>query len=318
MKNIIFVGTKDFAGYILEKMIKKKYTIICSITKNDKNMGRGLKKNSHQVKKISQKYNIHTLTTDNINNEEIKIKNLNPDIMIVVEYFEKIKKNIITIPTYGIINIHPSLLPNLRGATPIQSAIINGLNKTGVSIIKIDEKYDNGNIINTLTCNITKNDTYDSLSKRLKKLSVKLLFKTLKEMQTKTNKEERQNIANISITKKFEKNFYLINWQDTAAVINKKIRSTYSIAKHHSFIENNYINIIETAVLKKKINMLYPSGTIIKTSKYGIDVKTQCGILRIKKIQFPGKKINIIKDVLNSKSYLFKIGNIFNNKLEKK
>ena len=94
MKNIIFVGTKDFASYILEKMIKKKYNIRLCITKNDKNMGRGLKKLPHPVKITSLKYNIQTLTTDNINNDEIIIKNLNPEIIIVTEYFEKIKKKI--------------------------------------------------------------------------------------------------------------------------------------------------------------------------------------------------------------------------------
>ncbi|HIH2763375.1 MAG TPA: hypothetical protein ACYCDB_00115 [Candidatus Azoamicus sp.] len=94
------------------------------------------------------------------------------------------------------------------------------------------------------------------------------------------------------------------------------MRSTFSIAKHHSFIENNYLNIIETVVLKNK-NIKCKAGTIIKISKYGIDVKTGFGVLRIKKVQLPGKKINIIKDILNSKSYLFKIGNIFKNKLEK-
>ncbi|HIH2763062.1 MAG TPA: methionyl-tRNA formyltransferase [Candidatus Azoamicus sp.] len=317
MKNIIFIGTKNFASHILEKMIKKKYNIVCSITKNDKNMNRGLKITPHEVKKISLKYNIPTLTTDNINNDEIIIKKLNPDIIIITEYSEKIKQNIINIPKYGIINIHPSLLPKFRGPTPIQSAIINELNETGVSIIKINEKYDKGNILNKQTCKINKNETYDSLSKKLKKLSIKLLFKTLKEIKTNTYKEEKQKNNDASITIKIEKNFYLINWEDTASLINKKIRSTFGIAKHHSFIENNYINIIETVVLKKKYTNIC-SGTIIKHGKYGIDVNTGCGILRIKKVQFPGKKINIIKDVLNSKSYLFKIGNIFKNKLEKK
>lgn len=318
MKNIIFIGTKDFASYVLEKMIKKKYDIICSVTKNDKNMGRGLKKKSHPVKQISIENKINIITTDNINKEEIKIKNLNPEIIIVTEYSEKIKKNIISIPKYGIINIHPSLLPELRGATPIQSAIINGLNETGVSIMKINEKYDDGNILSQQTCKINETDTYDSLSKKLKKIAVRILLKTLNNIEKNNQVEIKQETKNKTHTKKIEKDFYLINWNDTATLINRKIRSTFSAAKHHSFIENTSINIIETIPMKKNKKYVCAPGTIIKINKYGIDVKTGFGILRIKKIQFPGKKINIIKDVLNSKSYLFKIGNIFKNNLETK
>ncbi|HIH2763377.1 MAG TPA: formyltransferase family protein [Candidatus Azoamicus sp.] len=89
MINIIFIGTKDFASYILEQLIKKKYNIICSITKKDKNMGRGLKKLSHPVKELSLKYKIKNITTDNINHDELIIKDLKPDIIILVEYSEK-------------------------------------------------------------------------------------------------------------------------------------------------------------------------------------------------------------------------------------
>lgn len=318
MKKIIFIGTKEFASYILEKMIEKKYDIICSITKNDKNMGRGLKKKAHPVKTISIKNNINVLTTENINEENLNIKNLNPEIIIVTEYAEKIKNEIIKIPKYGIINIHPSILPALRGATPIQSAILNGLDETGVSIIKINEKYDEGNILNQQKCKINKKDTYNSLSKKLKKIAANLLFKTLKQIEKNDHIEKSQNIKNKTYTKKLEKNFYSINWNDSANLIDRKIRSTFNITKHYSFIENIFINIIEAIPLKKNITSTCVPGTIIKNSKHGIDVKTGLGLLRIKKIQFPGKKINIIKDVLNSKSYLFKIGNIFKNNLETK
>ncbi|HIH2762128.1 MAG TPA: methionyl-tRNA formyltransferase [Candidatus Azoamicus sp.] len=202
MKNIIFIGTNYFASYILEKMIKKKYNIVYCITKKQKNMGRGLKKNRHPVHNVSLKYNITTLTTDSINNNETIIKNLNPDIIILTEYIEKIEKKLITIPKYGIINIHPSLLPKLRGATPIQSAIINNLTETGASIIKINEDYDKGNIINSEKCKISKNETYDSLSTKLKKKSIKLLFKTLKEIKQNKHKEIKQETKDKTNTKK--------------------------------------------------------------------------------------------------------------------
>lgn len=318
MKKIIFIGTNYFASYILEKMIKKKFDIICVITKEDKNSGRGQKKIPCPVKNVSIANKIKIISTNNVNHEYELIKNINPDIIIITEFSNKIGKTIIDIPLYGIINIHPSLLPKLRGATPIQSAIIKGYKKTGISIIKINENYDEGMILNSTECNVSKNETYDSLFKKLKILGFKCLLKTLKNIKYNTCENKIQDNKYKTKTYKIKKEFYNINWFDSANKINKKIRSTFSIAKHHSFIENNYINIIETTVLKKKNLKEIKPGTITNVNTYGIDVKTGFGFLRIKKIQFPGKKKIFVKDILNSKSYLFKIGNEFKKNLEKK
>lgn len=318
MKNIIFIGTNHFAEYVLNKMIKNKYKITCVITKNNLKKGRGQKNTNTPVKEIALKNNINVILTNKINQEEDKIKKLNPDLIILTEFFDKIDKNIINIPKYGIINIHPSILPKLRGATPIQSAIINEFKETGISIIEINEKYDDGMILNIDKCKVSKNETYDSLFKKLKFLAFKVLKKTIKDIKNKTLNKHTQKLKYKTTTYKIEKDFYRINWNDSANIINKKIRSTFSIAKHHTFIENYYLNILETKILKKNICINKKNGEIIKTTKYGIDVKTGNGLLRLKKIQFPGKKINTVKDVLNSKSYLFKIGNNFKNFLEKK
>lgn len=311
MKNIVFIGTNFFASNILEKMIKKKINIICIITKENKKMGRGQKKGPHPVKNIATKYNINCLTIDNINKNQDEIKKINPNLIVVVEYFKKLSTDIINIPLHGIINVHPSLLPNLKGPTPIQSAIIHNLEETGVSIIKINDKYDCGEIIGRSTCKIKHNDTYFSLSKKLNNLAFNLLKQTIDKIKYGRCKTKIQEEKNVIKTYKIKKEFYKINWMDSADFINRKIRSTFNIAKHHAIIEGNYINIIETKIIKNINKNYFVPGTITKVSKLGIDVITNNGIIRIKKIQFSGKKINSIKNVLNSKSYLFKIGNQF-------
>lgn len=310
MNNIIFLGTNNFAASILKNLIKKNIKIKNIITKCDKKIGRGQNIKSYPVKNIAIKNKINIYTIKTINNTETNnlIKKINPQLIIMTEYGEKINKDVIKIPKYGIINVHPSILPKFRGATPIQQAIINGESETGVSIIEINENIDSGYILNIEKCKINDNDTYLSLSKKLIKLSIKCLIKTFNEIKKNTIIKKIQNNIKSVYAFKLKKIFYTINWDDTAININRKIRSVYGIKKLNSKIHNYEIKIIETKVIKKYKNKVAEPGTIINVNKFGIDVMTSNQIIRIKKLQFPGKKINLTKDILNSKKNLFKIG----------
>lgn len=312
MKNIIFLGTKHFAAKILEKLIKKNVNITHVFTKPDEKMGRGQKFTHQPVKKISTQYNIPTHTYQSINSQEaIKtIKNINPVIILLVEYGEKLLDQLLQIPKYGIINIHPSILPHLRGATPIEHAIILGEKETGISIIKINNKIDAGAILNLMRCNINNNDTYKSLSKKLTRLACKTLMETLKNIKTNKSTEKEQNNNKATYTKKLDKHFYKINWNDNAININRKIRSTFDVKKHKTTINNTEIKITKTKALTHRRTIPTP-GKIINITSFGIDVATTKNILRIKEIQIPGKNINSIKNILNSKKDLFKIGDVF-------
>lgn len=312
MKNIVFLGTKDFAAKILEKLIKKHIHITHVFTKPDEKMGRGQKFKTQPVKTISTKYNINTHTYNSINSNDAieKIKEINPEIILMVEYGEKLLETVFQIPRYGIINIHPSILPHLRGATPIEHAILLGKKETGVSIIKINKKIDAGVILHSARCNISNDETYKSLSKKLTHLSYKTFIETLKNIKTNTTVETIQNDNNATYTKKFDKTFYKINWNDSAITINRKIRSTFDTKKHHTIIKNTEIKIIKTKALIQTCKLSLP-GKIINITQFGIDVATKNNILRIKDIQIPGKNINSIKNILNSKKDLFKIGDVF-------
>lgn len=313
---IFFLGTNDFAAEILEslnKIIKIQYVM----TKDDSKVGRGQKLTPSPVKQICIKYGIKTHiieTSINSSKEKNFIEKTLPDIIILIGYGEKIDAKIINIPKYGIINVHPSILPNLRGATPIEHAIINNLNETGVSIIKIDNNIDTGPILNIKKCKITKNDTYDSLFIKLKKISLTALIDTLKNIDRKTIIAQKQIAhTNRLLAPKIEKNFYKINWNKPALEINRNIRSTFSKKKHYAEINKHIVKIIETTVINRikasHKNLL--SGTILKISTNGIDVKTPEKIIRIKKLQFPGKKITNIPNILNSINNKIKSGYTF-------
>ena len=300
---IIFLGTNNFAAAILKSLIKK-IKIHYVITKNDSKHGRGQIIKPSPVKNISLIHNIETYTIKkSINDEKNFIQDKNPDIIILIEYGEKISEEIICIPKYGIINVHPSILPNLKGSMPIEHAIINGLTETGVSIIKINNKIDSGPILNVKTCKIFKHDTYDSLSLKLQKLSLKALIETLNIIkQNKISETKQIDENNLLWAYKLDKKFYKIDWTKSAIQINRNIRSTFSKTTHYSKINNDLIKVIDTKIIYKikKSYQKLSAGTIMKISRIGIDVKTGENIIRIKKLQFPGKKIQKVSELLNS------------------
>lgn len=308
-----FLGTNFFASSILELLLKKNYIINYVLTKKDAKFGRGLKLQSYPVKKIAIKYKLNILEINSINsyNTSLFLKKKNIELVIVVEYGEKIQHNIINIPKMGFINIHPSLLPDLRGSTPIQHAIIKGYNKTGISLIQINEKLDAGNIFYKKICFIKPHDTYDSLSKKLGQISANIILFNIINIKQIKNIYITQNETEVSYACKLDKSFYKINWYVPAININRNIRSTYNIKKHFTKINNYFINIIETSVIKNFNNHFEQPGYIMNISKYGIDVITQKHILRIKKFQMVGKKIKNVIDFLNEKKKIFKIGDIF-------
>jgi len=314
MNKIIFIGTNNFAAYILDKLIYKKITIIAVFTKPDSIMGRGKILKEHPVKKIAKKNTkIKIYTPNNINTEKYIniIKNIKPKLIIVTDYGNIICDKIINIPNANVINIHPSKLPKLRGASPIQYAILKGYKSTGISIIKLSAKLDSGDIINYKGCKIALNDTYISLKKKLCKLALICLIETINIFKKNKVNYIKQNHKNATYANKIESNFFKIQWNNSNENINRKTRALLNNKNSsHTYINKKYIKIINVRNTNKKNNILKP-GTIFKINKLSLSVKTKDKIINIYKIQLPGKKISYIKNVLNGNKTLFKIGNKF-------
>jgi len=143
----VFLGTPSFGGIILKKLLESGCKPVLVVTEPDKPVGRKQTLTPPPVKLIAQKYNIPIAQPEKIVNCKLKIENLKPDLGIVAAFGQIIPNNILTIPKYGFLNVHPSLLPKYRGPSPIQNAILNGDKETGVSIILLDEKMDHGPIL---------------------------------------------------------------------------------------------------------------------------------------------------------------------------
>ena len=222
---LIFFGTPKFAVDSLHE-INLKYSVNCVVTSPDKKSGRGQKITKSEVKNYAEKNNIKILQPDNLNDKEFinKIKEINPDIIIVVA-FRKLPAEIFSIPKYGTINLHASLLPNYRGAAPINWCLINNEAKTGVTTFFINEKIDQGDILLKEEVNISDKDNFGSLYIKLSSVGSRLLIKTIKGVLSKSLKASKQDFdESLKIAPKLSKVNTRIDWNKSQKEIIGMIR----------------------------------------------------------------------------------------------
>lgn len=307
---IIFAGTGKFSSVHLNELILKKFKILTIITKVDKKIGRGKKIKFSEVKKTAINNHLPFIQTNSLNSEEYYtiLKKKKPDIMIIVSFGLIIPEKIINIFPLGCINIHTSLLPKFRGPSPIQSAILLGKKKTGITIIQINNKLDTGDILYKKSINIEKKETYDTLKKKLSILGKKSLIKFLKNIFLKKYIPIKQIENQATYTKKIYKKDGLINWNQNASEIEKKIRAFNSWPGTFFFIKNIMIKIWKANIIKS-IKKNIP-GKIIQANKNGISISTKNHLINITELQFAGKKKNKVYNIIHSYKKLFEIGQI--------
>ena len=222
---LIFFGTPKFAVDSLHE-INLNYTVNCVVTSPDKKSGRGQKITQSEVKNYAEKNNIQILQPDNLNDKEFinKIKEINPDIIIVVA-FRKLPAEIFSIPKYGTINLHASLLPNYRGAAPINWCLINNEVKTGVTTFFINEKIDQGDILLKEEVNISDMDNFGSLYNKLSSIGSRLLITTIKGVLSNSLKASKQDFnGSFKIAPKLSKENTRIDWNKSQKEIIGMIR----------------------------------------------------------------------------------------------
>lgn len=299
------MGTPEFAIPSLETVYKNT-DLKLIFTKEDKRNARGNKIIFSPVKQFGIDNNIEIIQPKKLKEAEIteKIREINPDLIVVVAYGKIIPKEIIDIPKYGIINVHSSLLPKYRGASPIHSAILNGDKETGVSIMYIEEELDAGDVILKEYCEITEDDTLGTLHDKLKELGAMGLEKTLKLIEGGNVKAEKQDDTKATFVKPISKEQAKIDWTDTKENVYNKIRGLNPFPAAYTFNEKNE-NI---KVYKgEKIDKIYDGefGEIVEIiNKKGPVVKVQNGGIILTEVKFEGKKIQKGTDVINGRKLL--------------
>lgn len=297
----IFMGTPEFAIPSL-KVVSKNTDLKLIFTKEDKRNARGNKIIYSPVKQFGLDNDIEVIQPKRMKDEEVidKIKEVNPDLIVVVAYGKILPKEIIDIPKYGIINVHSSLLPKYRGASPIHSAILNGDKESGVSIMYIEEGLDSGDVILKETCEITEDDTLGTLHDRLKELGAIGLEKALKLIEVGEVKAEKQDDSKATFVKPITKEQAKIDWNNTKEVIFNQIRGLNPFPGAYTHNEKNEnIKIYKSEKLEKEY--VGENGTVVEMTKKGPVVKVANGALRLLEIKFEGKKLQSGADIVNGR-----------------
>ena len=298
LKNIVFMGTSNFAVPILKSLYQNGYAISCVYTQPPSKSNRGQKLNKSPVNLISETLNIEVRTPHRLKNnkvEEIFLKKINPSLIIVVSYGQLIPKNLLEIPKNGFINVHASLLPKWRGAAPIQRAIMNLDGKTGISIIKLNENLDEGPIINKYEFKISENMNASELSENLANLASQKIIDNLDNIFEGKAKFEYQNNLDATYAKKIDKLEGKINWRETAENIMGKINGLHpSPGAWFLFNSERY------KILKAEISNAKGEIGMVLNDNFEIGCKNKS--IKILSIQREGKKIqNINEFVLGTK-----------------
>ena len=303
---IVFMGTPGFAVGILDTILKNNYEIVGVITAADKPAGRGQKIKYSAVKEYALENNLTLLQPTNLKDEGFlsELKALNANLQIIVA-FRMLPKVVWEMPKFGTFNLHASLLPNYRGAAPINWAIINGETKTGVTTFYIDDKIDTGAMILSSEIAIDEEENAGQLHDRLMVLGSETVLKTLQLIEAENVVPKiQENNAEIKTAYKLDKDNCRINWQQSAKEIQNLIRglSPYPVAWCY-FKDNEQewnVKIYESKIIVEEHSE--PIGKIIATKKE-LKIAVTNGFIQILSLQFPGKKKMTATEFLNGMSF---------------
>ncbi|MDA0176935.1 MULTISPECIES: methionyl-tRNA formyltransferase [Mesoflavibacter] len=299
---IVFMGTPDFAVATLKQIIENKFNVVGVITAPDKPAGRGRKLNESAVKKYAKEQGLHILQPTNLKDQSFleELKSLNANLQIIVA-FRMLPKVVWDMPKYGTFNLHASLLPNYRGAAPINWAIINGETTTGVSTFFIDEKIDTGEMILQKEVEINPKENAGSLHDKLMHIGSDLVIDTIKliqEGQVKTIPQPED--ATIKTAYKLNRDNCKIDWTKDIDQIYNQIRGLSPYPAAWSILENGDQKLdVKIYQTEKEIeNHNLTIGSII-FDKSSIKVAVNKGFINIIEIKLPGKRLMDVKSLLN-------------------
>ena len=303
---IVFMGTPDFAVAVLDALVNAKFNIVGVITAPDKPAGRGQKINESAVKKYALEHNLTTLQPTNLKSEEFitELQSLNANLQIVVA-FRMLPKTVWQMPKYSTFNLHASLLPDYRGAAPINWAIINGETKTGVTTFFIDEKIDTGNIILQEEVEISDTEIVGELHDKLMQIGSKLVVETVKLIKQDKVKTFKQSEIDEKPAPKIFSETCKINWNDSLNNIYNLIRGLNPYPAAWSTLLNNKEEVkVKIYDVKKEFELhQYKVGTLI-TSKNEIKVAVKNGFIKIDSLQLSGKRKMESSSLLNGFTFL--------------
>ncbi|MFA4906104.1 MAG: methionyl-tRNA formyltransferase [Candidatus Margulisiibacteriota bacterium] len=286
---IVFMGTPLPAARLLQALLDAEEQIVLAVTQPDRPKGRHLHTAPSPVKELAQKYKIPVETPEKVKDQIFidKIHSLDPDLIVVAAYGKILPKDLLTIPKYGAINVHASLLPKYRGAAPIQWAILKGENETGVTVMQVSETLDTGDIILQDKVPIDPEDTAETLLDKVFEVGAQTLLRAIDQIKKGTAKKIPQKEADATYAPLIAKESGEIDWKKSATEVNNRVRALLPWPTAHTFYKGKMLKIIkaEPAPVPGK----FKPGEVVDIKD---DFIIACGVgsLILKEVQLEGGK----------------------------
>jgi methionyl-tRNA formyltransferase len=295
---IIYMGTAEFAVPSLKILVENNYPICGVVTQPDRPKGRGQHLRSSPVKVYAQTKQIPLYQPEKVKNEDfLKLFNqLEPEMVVVAAFGQILPKEIIEGPRYGCINVHPSLLPSYRGAAPINWALIHGEEKTGITIMQMDEGIDSGPILLKEETLIRPCETFGELNLRLSIMGAKLLLKTIRMIMDNTVVKTRQDASLATYAPRLTREIGLINWDSDVNRIVNLIRGLSPVPCAYTFLDGKKLRIFK-ATGEITLTTAAP-GSIVEASENALKIAARDGCLCLIEVQLESKKRMNYRDFL--------------------
>lgn len=306
---LIFMGTPDFAVPTLLELVAQGHDIVAVYTRAPKPAGRGMKEQVTPVEREARRLGLAVLTPKTLKTEDAQaaFSAFGADAAVVLAYGLILPQAILEAVPLGCFNLHASLLPRWRGAAPIQRSLWAGDSETGVTIMQMDVGLDTGDMLYKLCCPITAQDTSATLYDKLAQLGPQGLLETLSQLADGRAQPEKQDDAQANYAEKLSKEEARLDWQLSAAQLERCIRAFNPWPVSYFLIEDQPVKVWQATVLP---HVAKQPGEIVAADKHGIQVATAEGVLNLQLLQPAGKKAMSAQDLLNSRREWFTPGRI--------
>ena len=307
---VVFMGTPDFAVGTLEAIVGAGHEVAAVVTQPDKPKGRGGVMAMSPVKECALRHGLTVLQPLKARSPEFidEIKAINPDVIVVVAFGQIIPSEIIHMPKYGCINVHASLLPKYRGASPIQWTVLDGCEYSGVTTMLMDEGIDTGDILETATVKLDERETGGSLFDRLSLVGAKLLVETLDKAEAGQLHPVKQDDSQSSYVRMIDKSFGLMDFTQPVEILERKVRALNPWPSAFTHMDEKLLKIWDATVIKDSSVKAGDYGKVKTDGKTCFMVACDGGYLSVNELQLEGKKRMKVEDFL--RGYSIKEGTV--------
>lgn len=287
----VFMGTPDIAAEVLKSLLTSKHEIVAVVTQPDRPKGRGKELAKSPVKVVAEEHGIPVFQPEKVKASEsvARLKELNPDVILVVAFGQILSKEILEFPKYGCINVHASLLPEYRGAAPIQWAVIDGKEKTGITIMRMDEGIDTGDMICTEEVVITPEETGGSLHDKLAAIGGPLLLRAMEQVEAGTAVYTPQNHEEHTYAKMLRKDLGRLDFTKSAVELERLIRGLNPWPSAYTYWGEKTLKFWSASVSYEEFEIC-PCGTLVSTKDGMLWIMTGNGVLQVRELQPEGKR----------------------------